>query len=315
MKRFVFFSHYDSDGLVDEYVLRYLQALIDVGVEKLLFASDSLLKDGERDKLPEMVEWVCAAPHGEYDFGSWKRCFLALESGALETYDELILCNDSCYSALQPLSQVFDKMNGRDCDFWGITQVETMGGYYPSYFLAFRRSVLMWPGLVDFFNKVGSFTNKEEFCMQYEVGLNRLMEKQGFRGDCFLSQYKNLCHSSSQVMTDEVFRAGMPFIRVVTARSNPGGIASLGQKLAKICKESGYPLEIIENHLERTSPGYRKYWSYRIADQTSSYLGIIKVRTKPNPKKDRYRLKVWLLGMPLVTVSLPMRYEEHEDRR
>ena len=311
MKRVVFFAHYDPDGMIDEYVVRYIRSLIDCGVKRVLFVSDSSLREGEIERLPELVDCVSGERHGEYDFGSWKRCFLSMEAAELETYDELILCNDSCYNALQPLSRVFEEMNDRDCDFWGITQVQTMGGYYPSYFLAFRRPVLIWPGFVEFFTNVGAFSNKEEFSRKYEVGLSRMMEKHEFRGDCLLNHFKNLCHSSADVLSDDVIKAGMPFIRVMTARSNPGGIAYLGQRLSEICSESGYPLEIIKNHLERTSPGFRKFWNYRIGDSTSSYLGIIKLRIKPNPKKDKFRLKIWLLGITLISLSLPMRYDDY----
>ena len=307
MKRVVFFAHYDPDGIIDEYVVRYMQAIIDSGAERVLFSSDSVLAVGERDKLPAAVEVVCAARHGEYDFGSWKRCFLAMAAGELEAYDELILCNDSCYNALQPLSRVFDEMDGRDCDFWGILQVKKMGGYYPSFFLGFRRPVLAWPGFVDFFMSVGSFCEKKAFCQKYEVGLTRMLEEQGFRGDCLLNQFEDLCHSSAAALADDVVAAGMPFIRVMMARRNPGGAAHLGEKLAKVCDQSGYPLSVIDNHLERTSPDYRKYWNCRIADQTYHCLGVIKARTKPNIKKGKFRLKVWLLGIPLLSLSLPMR--------
>tara|TARA_B110000285_G_scaffold179866_1_gene202696 strand:+ start:548 stop:1228 length:681 start_codon:yes stop_codon:yes gene_type:complete len=159
-------------------------------------------------------------------------------------------------------------MDGRDCDFWGILQVKKVGGYYPSFCLGFRRPVLRWPGFVDFFMSVGSFCEKEGFCQKYEAGLTRMLEEQGFRGDCLLNQFEDLCHSSAASLADDVVAAGMPFIRVMMARRNPGGVAHLGEKLAKVCDQSGYPLSVIENHLERTSPGYRKYWNCRIADQT-----------------------------------------------
>lgn len=307
MKRLVFFAHYDPHGIIDEYVLDYIEAIVSSGAERILFASDSSLDGSEKAKLPKEVECVCDQKHGEYDFGSWKRCFSSLQTGEMETYDELILCNDSCYHIQRTLNRVFEEMSGRDCDYWGMTQVQTMGDYYPSYFLALRQPVLRWSGLHEFFARVGAFTSKEDFCVRYEVGLNQLLRSQGFRGDCFLKQFKSLCHSCSRALSNEVLEAGMPFIRVITARTNPGGIAKLGEKISNWCAAGGYPMRLIENHLNRTSPDYRKFWNCPIADQTYEYLKVIKVRTKPNIRKNRYRLKCWLFGIPLISLSLPLR--------
>ncbi len=37
----------------------------------------------------------------------------------VETYDELLLVNDSCY-LLRPLDEVFARMDATPCDWWGL---------------------------------------------------------------------------------------------------------------------------------------------------------------------------------------------------
>ncbi len=312
MRRIVFFAHYDPDGVIDGYVLRYLSELLSGGVAELYFASDCDLEPRELAKLPNGVNVAHSTRHGEYDFGSWKRCFCAVDLSVRPDVDELILCNDSCYGPLRGFDALFSEMQTSSCDFWGVTQVRRYEGYYPSYFLAFRRPVLDWPGFQEFFQQITAFTNKKEFCMKYEVGLTHALRNQGFIGDCFLREHSHLSHSSAAALAADAFEEGMPFLRVMTARENPGGIAHLGKQIHGACELTGYPLELITKHLERTAPDYRKLWNFQVGKSVKRYFGIVRVRTKPEPKTDQCSIKVRILGIPLPWFSVPMRYDNHE---
>lgn len=311
-RRIAFFAHYDSDEKVDDYVLHYLFGLLRGGVGELYFASDCDLADGELAKLPDAVKVVHATRHGEYDFGSWKRCFDAVDLRDRSDVDELILCNDSCYGPLSGLDSLFSEMQSRSCDFWGVTQVRRYGGYYPSYFLAFRRPVLAWAGFLEFFQQIAAFTDKKEFCLKYEVGLTHALRDQGFKGDCFLRERAHLSHSSAAALEADVFEDGMPFIRVMTARENPSGVARLGDKIQAACEFTGYPLEMIQKHLERIAPGYLKFWNCQVGKSVQTYWGIVRVRTRPDPKADQCRVKIRLFGIPFPWFSVLMRYDGHE---
>jgi len=308
MNRIAFFAHYDPDGIVEDYVLHYLAGLIDSGVDCVLFASDCDLRTAEVDKLPAGVKVVHASRHGEYDFGSWKRCLATLSQSELARFDELILCNDSCYGPLFSLAPMFAHMEKVECDYWGVTQVRYWGGYYPSYFLVVRSKVLNDPDFGTFLKNVEQFSNKEDYCRRYEVGLNRFLEKQGYAGGCYLEQYKHLCHSSPDALTADAFAAGLPFIRVMTARGNPGGIAHLGKKIEALTFKYRYPYEFIMNHLERTFPEYRKFWSFFIQDIDKKILGIFYIRLKNYPDRKRIRLKVRIFSFTIFYCKFPICY-------
>jgi len=312
MNRIAFFAHYDPDGEIDDYVLHYLSGLFRSEVKELYFASDCSLDEEELAKLPNAVEVVYATRHGEYDFGSWKRCFDSVNLSARSDVDELILCNDSCYGPLSGFDSLFSEMQSRSCDFWGVTQVRRYEGYYPSYFLAFRRPVLAWAGFHEFFRQIAAFTDKKEFCLKYEVGLTHTLRNQGFQGDCFLRERAHLSHSSAAALETDALEDGMPFIRVMTARENPSGIAQLGSKIEAACQLTGYPLELIRKHLERVAPDYRKFWNCQVGKSVKTYFWVVRVRTKPDPKFDQCRVKIRLLGIPLPWFSVPMRYDAPE---
>lgn len=312
-RRIAFFAHFDPDGIVDEYVIRYLASLLDAGLEAVYFATDSDLCRGELEKLPRKVVAVNGTRHGEYDFGSWKRClarFISSEGrGGIGGVDELVLCNDSCYGPLFPLNSMFCTMASRPCDYWGVARVEYDGGYYPSFFFVVRNPVMQDAAFLGFLQSVGPFSGKREYCLRYEVGLNRLLERLGYRGACYLERYAHLCHSSFLALCPEVVREGMPFIRCMTARVNPGGIAHLGSRIKEICGHCGYPDELIVSHLRRVAPGFERCWRYRYGDVDRKILGIIRVRRKPKPEKDRVRLKVWIFGIPVFYGIFQMKYD------
>lgn len=313
MKRIAFFAHYDPDGLIADYVVRYLDGLYELGIEEVYFCSDSEIELKEQIKLPERTKFVKGSRHGEYDFGSWKRCLLAFEheqgTRDLHEFDELVLCNDSCYGPLFSLRAMFETMRNKDCDFWGVTQVEFSEKYYPSFFLVMRSSVLAAPFFIRFLKSIEPFTEKRLYCQKYEEGLYRLLKKKGYRGACYLAQHNHLCHSSAQALTPAIFEQGLPFIRVMVARINPRGIAHLGEKIKEACETYEYPVALIQTHLERTTPNYESCWHYRTPDIDRVLLGIIHVRQKFNAQKKQVHLKIKVLGVSIFYCVFPMRYE------
>ena len=298
--------------------MTYVSAFYELGIECMYFATDCDLEASELGKLPCAVKVVNASRHGEYDFGSWKLCLMAFEHEngvlGLNAISELILCNDSCYGPLRPLREMFSSMAHRDADYWGVTQVMKPFTYLPSYFLVIRPQVLTDGFFRSFLLDVGKFTDKKEYCRLYEFGLNKELSQRGFRSDFYMRNYASLCHSSPQALSSQVFLDGMPFIRVMTAKTNPGGIARLGAAIVSACKHSGYPLGHITTHLNRVAPDYPKYWSYLTGDIEKRILYVIRVRCKPKPDKDKLRLKIWFLGCPIFYCYLPMRYGDESAR-
>lgn len=102
MHRAVVFAHYDKYNSIQEYVLYYLKELRKVA-DTIIFVSDSNLPESEISKVQPLVKLVIATPHGEYDFGSYKRGF----SHIPDDTDELIFANDSCIGTIIFIRQSF----------------------------------------------------------------------------------------------------------------------------------------------------------------------------------------------------------------
>lgn len=99
MKRLALFAGYDKEGIIDDYVIFYLQELSKNA--DIIYVADCQMQESQLDKIRPYTLKAIATRHEEYDFGSYKRAyFYAKENGILPHYDYIILCNDSVYGPL-----------------------------------------------------------------------------------------------------------------------------------------------------------------------------------------------------------------------
>lgn len=159
MNRIAVFASYDKDGIVHDYILGYLRYLKEVA-DKIIFIADNYADKQEQNKLKELVDYAEFSPHGEYDFGSYKRGYHYAEiNGWLDSANELIFCNDSCF-CISSLMPVFKTMRKKSWDFWGMTKSHEIQDHFQSYFLVFNSKVF---NSTVFINHINSITHKNSF--------------------------------------------------------------------------------------------------------------------------------------------------------
>lgn len=185
MNRIAIFASYDKDGIVHDYVLGYLRYLKEVA-DKIIFIADNYADEYEQNKLKELVDYAEFCPHGEYDFGSYKRgYYYAKSNGWLDSANKLIFCNDSCFCT-SSLIPVFEIMEKRSCDFWGMTKSHEIQDHLQSYFLVFNSNVF---NSEVFINHLSSVTHKNGFIdvvKCYELPFTRKLNDAGFASDGYI---------------------------------------------------------------------------------------------------------------------------------
>lgn len=254
MKRAVIFAHYDKDRIVDGYVIYYLKALKEIS-DEIVFVSCNKISD--RSGLEGLVSKVIDEEHGEYDFGSYKRGYLYLKD-KLNNFDELVFVNDSCYGPFYPLKNVFERMETKDCDFWGITKNNY--GYrkllfigkrphIQSYFMVFKKNVFTSDIFNDFMQKITSKKNKREIIREYEIGLSELLIKNGYKPCSFIEKYQNINNIAVLKWRQIIQKCNMPFLKCSVPRlQNREMTTSEGwEEIIPV----EYPEELIENNLKR----------------------------------------------------------------
>ncbi|MCR4881802.1 MAG: hypothetical protein K6A44_07620 [bacterium] len=180
MNRVMIFAYWDKDGVIDDYVLYYLNKAKAIA-DHIIFSADCEIQSTELPKLDKIVTHTINGRHGEYDFGSYKRGFLyAKENGLLDNADELIFCNDSCFGPFYDFENYFDKIDRTKCDFWGMNFNKQFDNHLGSYFIVFGNKVFTSGAFNDFVNNIKHQADKHNVVLEYEIKMTEYLHKNGF---------------------------------------------------------------------------------------------------------------------------------------
>lgn len=228
-KRLFVFAAYDVQGFVDGSLLHYVSELTKVG--DVIFVMDSNATDEELDKVKKLgnVLYASAERHNEYDFGSYKRGFkYALDNGLLNKYDWVYFVNDSVYGPLWGLAPILQDLESRGVDFTGMVDFENAltPVQIQSWFLGLSKKLVKQSFVADFFDKVCHQEEKQLIVLKYEVGLSRLILKNGYMFSTLVKgQIGEVSHSMYEKPID-MFKAGIPFLKK-NGLENIGGLQYL----------------------------------------------------------------------------------------
>lgn len=176
---------YTVDGHIHEDLLYLLRGLLEV-VDNIVLVGDCPLIPQELEKLEGIVSYALYERSGEYDFGSYKRGLrIAREIGLLdvESVDELVMLNDSCYGPVYPLSESFDYMATKQWDYWGYNSSWSRDVWFLcSFFYVFNRKIIDSKLLDEFFKRVNGPVTRGQAVEQFETKLSVVLNSQGLVG-------------------------------------------------------------------------------------------------------------------------------------
>lgn len=247
-KRLCLFAGFDSRGEIADYVVYYLKALSQIA--DIYYWGDFDASDGELAKLKPFCKAAFCQKHSKYDFGSWQELIQKVGREEIEKYDEVILANDSCYGPLFDLSNLFEEMDGRDCDFWGLSSAFNRHIHLQSYFIILKSPVIQSDVFYDFFKQVKPEANYDDVCLNYEDRFTYALNKVGFHSSSFID-YGDLANHPYKDMVAAIKNRHFPFLKV---KFFLGGIRDQGgvpdwHKV--ITDNTDYPVELIEKDLVR----------------------------------------------------------------
>jgi hypothetical protein len=257
MRRLICYAHFDGKGQVRPFVMHSLQ-MIRPCCADLVFVSNSPLTDQDQALLAASATHVIVNNNTGYDFYMWK---LGLESVDLSLYDEVILMNSSVFGPLFAMEPVFSAMAAVECDFWGITECFQMQPHIQSYFLVFRKVVIVSDAFQRFWNSILPYISKQQVIKSYEVGLTQWFREAGFSPGVFCSfeQIGLYCwlagkrlrkkDNTSVKYAFELLQAGSPFLKRDAVRNCK---VDLDQTL-QFLEARGYARYFVEDELGAVS--------------------------------------------------------------
>jgi lipopolysaccharide biosynthesis protein len=288
------FAHYDREGIIDAYVIEYLKALKNSGIDCYFITTTT--DETEHRKLLESVIRIFVKNDAGRDFGSW---YIALRSLGLETFDRyeyLILANDSIYFPVNPLDRLFREMNERQFNLWSITDSRELGVYHlQSFFLAFdkiARDSILTKFIASYDRNV--YLNKWGQIVEYEFGLTKDAMDAGLRvgAYCSIDDIREVVIRDSslvawrkklQLSLENVnpmhelwdlllIRYRCPAIKLELLRENPRRVSIRNWK--RLIEPSCINPSVIEDHVRRSklAKGQRKKFSHGSSSRTKVEL-------------------------------------------
>lgn len=204
MKRLCFCVFYEMNGIVRDNVIYYLKGLKEV-VDKIVFVVNGELSEESRCKVLDLGINIFQRENNGLDFGGWKEALEKFGYGELSNYDELILTNTTCYGPIYPLSEMFNEMEQRDNDFWGITKHPEVNEYLikgdknskiiehlQTYFMVFNKNVFLSKEFRIWWDNVEQLSDYKKVVSCYEIKLTNYFTNLGFKYSSYVEcKYKN----------------------------------------------------------------------------------------------------------------------------
>lgn len=302
VRRICLFAGYDPDGLMDEHVVRYLRELSRHA--DVYYLADCDMEREQLSLVAGVTRGAWALRHGEYDFGSFSRLARDLVGwGVIETYDELILANDSCY-LLGSLDQALERMDTVACDWWGMqltkrnfAGVDTHDGAMPmeevrdtllpdtelsyinslhvsSYFVVYRKPVIDDAGFRRRLDMVTAQDSKSDTIRKYEIGISRYLLSQGYRVDAFIPGLHGY-HPVYTARHFELIERGFPFLKRLLLSDNPLDAPDLGNWKQRVLQHvPNAPTEMMERNLLRVASHDKLRRSMRIVTRDDGDIEV-----------------------------------------
>lgn len=270
-KRLCIYFFYDKEGVVDDYVIYYLQKIRERYNEICVVVNGLLSEDSEK-ALHNITNRLIVRDNEGFDAWAYKE---ALESYGYEyireNFDEVLLNNFTVFGPIGgSFLPMFEKMDSRVCDFWGHCR------YYPapnqrvknfpvpehlmSYFIVFRKTILITSALQDYFNSLAPIVSYDEARLHHEFRLARFFETRGFISDAYISSEVNSTKISCNTPVYDAWRQlkeeHSPLLKrkvlFVSGNKSEFKIADINKIVKYIHKHHLFDLRLIFKNLIRT---------------------------------------------------------------
>lgn len=202
MNRLAPYVFWEKDGIVRDYVTYYLNALKEVAQDIIVIVNGKLSAEG-RKKLEELGADILVRENEGLDFAAWKAALEDIGWDKLSLYDELILCNSSCYGPVYPFSEAFRTMEARECDFWGMARhpktarrllsddpERSIKEHIQSFFMVFRKKVLSGEHFRRWWEELDPAKGFVEEVDHPEVTFTEYLESAGYTSSCLVDMKK-----------------------------------------------------------------------------------------------------------------------------
>lgn len=198
INRLVIYFFYDKDGMVDRYV-PYMLNDIKKNCSKLFVVCNGKLTSEGWQTLEAITPHVMVRENKGFDVEAYKAALKYIGWDKLANYDEVVLMNFTVYGPVYPLSRMFEEMNAKDLDFWGMTKhyeipfnpyhipgQDTIPEHIQSYFLCIRRKMLGSIEFRNYWEEMPPIESYADAVGRHEAVFTKTFNDAGFISDAYV---------------------------------------------------------------------------------------------------------------------------------
>ena len=262
-KKALVYVIFESEARLQEYKLRFLQALAPL-VDDVIVVVNGQLHDDDINTLGVYGKVLTRDNEG-YDTAAFREGIFAFGKDKLKDYDQLFLVNDTNIGPMRDLSQVFQEMADKQLDFWGISfgeeqedvTKENPYGYIPkhlqSYFLVIEKLMLNDDAFYSYWTDLTDTDSRDKAIGRHETRFTKYFADLGYRYDAVVQEYED---SAMYIHPLKMLKAGSPLVKY-TALKNYDDDQFLWQGLDResevpdllefVAEKTDYPVSILED--------------------------------------------------------------------
>lgn len=199
MRRLGIYLTYDARQVVDNYIgyiLKELKACVDflvVVVNQPELAKGAEILEGYADS-------IFYRENIGFDAGGFKDALCSLAGwDEVRKYDELVLVNDSFYGPFCSMQKIFDEMERRSADFWGLLKYgesEDDLRYFPehiqTFFLVVRNRMLHSLEFEEYWEKMPYYETFDTVVTKHETRFTQYFYERGFSYESYADDAVNI---------------------------------------------------------------------------------------------------------------------------
>ena len=262
MKRLLLYVHFNKYNRISSHVYYQLTKMRQI-FSNVVFISNISVSDKDYQKLVDLhlVDNFIQRENIGFDFAAWRDGMTAVGFEELATYDSVTIMNDTCFGPLWDIKDYYLEYESDDSvDFWGLTNnratpksryTQGFREHIQSYFITFKKSVIVSPEFKNFWENVKNYTNVQDVIDNYETQVTTKFLDAGFNYKVIFNTVNedasHMLHADfSFYHPTAILSHRVPFIKVKAIDNNQHITPYL---LDEITKQSDYPVDLIISHM------------------------------------------------------------------
>ncbi|MCM1216995.1 MAG: rhamnan synthesis F family protein [Lachnospiraceae bacterium] len=177
---------YDSQGVIDNYLLYYAQSLKEATDDLIIVINGDVNSEGLCN-LKQISDRIIVRENTGYDAGGYKAALQKYGKEFVLRYDQVVFSNDTCFGPFIPFKTIFGDMDCKKGDFWGFEYLDLdylslMG----TFFIVFRKSIMA--DVFDFYIQLDTENMRRNDVVRIaELGLFYYLINQDYKFICYSS--------------------------------------------------------------------------------------------------------------------------------